>query len=74
MQSESRPYFLLKFGKPHDGKHRLEVRNDIFELIGSCNCTDHPALARLLALPQLPKPIVKQVQALPEGKIIRITV
>jgi hypothetical protein len=73
MQSEPRPYFLLKYGKPQDQGHQLEVRNHVFELIGTCWSSDSKAVARLLAIPQLPAAILSQVTSMEAGKITRIT-
>jgi hypothetical protein len=73
MQSEPRPYFLLKYGKPQDQGHQLEVRNYMFELVGTCWASDSKAVARLLAIPQLPPAILRQLSSMEAGKITRIT-
>jgi hypothetical protein len=72
MQSEPRPYFLLKYGKPQDQDHQLEVRNQVFELIGTCWSSDTKAVARLLAIPRLPAKVQSQVATMEAGKITRI--
>lgn len=65
---------MLKFGKPISQNTRLEIRNDSFELLGSCDSMDFTQIAALMAIPKLPLHIQEQVRLLQYGKVIPISV
>lgn len=50
----------------------MEVRNEAFELLGTCDSVDAASLASLLVIPALPPRVAREVDSIPVGKITRI--
>lgn len=69
MQSDSRRFFLLKFGRQMAGAQLLEVRNESFELLGTCFADDFQQISRLMTHFPLNERVLSDIQAIQHGKI-----
>ncbi|MEY3444054.1 MAG: hypothetical protein RLZZ519_2335 [Bacteroidota bacterium] len=72
MRSGSRRFFLLKFGRQQAGIQRVEVRNDSFELLGTCFAEDFQQISRLMSHFPLDERVLSDIQAIQHGKITLI--
>jgi hypothetical protein len=73
MQSDSSRFFVLKFGGPIGSNHSIEVRNDRFELLGTCHSQNIAHISGLMSQQGVSQQVREQLMTMEHGKITMVT-